>query len=65
VAPDGVGNVYFTRQFNFVFKLGSRGILTVICGGPVYSGDGGPGSIQIKIGSASSQEGVTIEVAGH
>jgi hypothetical protein len=44
VAPDGAGNLYFTSQFNCIFKLSANGTLTIFAGGGGfgYSGDHGP-----------------------
>ena len=44
VAPDASGNLYFTSQFNCIFKLSAGGSLTVFAGGAGfgYSGDHGP-----------------------
>ena len=63
VVPDGSGNLYFTSQFNCVFKLSASGTLTIIGGNGSggYSGDHG----QAVAAQFSSPTGLALDNAGN
>ncbi len=62
LAADAAGNVYF-GSMNSVFKLDTKGVLTVVAGNsrPGFSGDGGPAtSAQLN-----GPEGLAVDSAGN
>jgi uncharacterized protein (TIGR03437 family) len=62
VAIDSAGNVYLTSQ-NCIFKVDSKGTLTLIAGNakPGYSGDGGPATAA----QISGPQGLKVDASGN